>query len=70
MTRRGDAIHAIRISTFASVVGGIISGFVLLLLAPPLAQVSLWFGPAEYFLVAILGLTAIASVSFGSPTRG
>ena len=63
MTRRGNAIHAIRISTFASVIGGIISGFVLLLLAPPLAQVSLWFGPAEYFLVAILGLTAIASVS-------
>ncbi len=70
MTRRGDAIHAIRISTFASVVGGIISGFVLLLLAPPLAQVSLWFGPAEYFLVAILGLTAIASVSFGSLYKG
>lgn len=70
MTRRGRAIEAIRISTFASVVGGIISGFVLLLLAPPLAQVSLWFGPAEYFLVAILGLTAIASVSFGSLYKG
>ncbi len=70
MTRRGNAIHAIRISTFASVIGGIISGFVLLLLAPPLAQVSLWFGPAEYFLVAILGLTAIAAVSFGSLYKG
>ncbi len=70
MTRRGHAIHAIRISTFASVVGGILSGVVLLLLAPPLAEVSLWFGPAEYFLVAILGLTAIASVSFGSLYKG
>ena len=70
MTRRGNAIQAIRISTFASVVGGIISGVVLLLLAPPLAQVSLWFGPSEYFLVAILGLTAIASVSFGSLYKG
>lgn len=65
MTRRGRAIEAIRISTFASVIGGVISGFVLLLLAPPLAQISLWFGPSEYFLVAILGLTAIASVTFG-----
>jgi putative tricarboxylic transport membrane protein len=70
MTRRGKAIEAIRISTFASVVGGIISGIVLLLLAPPLAQVSLWFGPSEYFLVALLGLTAIASVSFGSLYKG
>ena len=70
MTKRGRAIQAIRISTFASVVGGLISGFVLLLLAPPLATVSLMFGPSEYFLVAILGLTAIASVAFGSVLKG
>lgn len=70
LTKRGKAIEAIRISTFASVVGGVISGIVLLLLAPPLAKVSLWFGPSEYFLVAILGLTAIASVTFGSVTKG
>lgn len=70
MTKRGKAIQAIRISTFASVVGGLISGIVLLLLAPPLARISLLFGPSEYFLVALLGLTAIASVSFGSVIRG
>ena len=70
LTKRGKAIQAIRISTFASVVGGVISGIVLLLLAPPLATVSLWFGPAEYFLIALLGLTAIASVSFGSLYKG
>jgi len=70
MTKRGRAIQAIRISTFASVIGGLISGVVLLLLAPPLATISLWFGPAEYFFVALLGLTAIASVAFGSLTKG
>lgn len=70
MTRRGKAIQAIRISTFASVVGGLISGLVLLFLAPPLAQVALLFGPSEYFLIAILGLTAIAAVSFGSLNKG
>jgi putative tricarboxylic transport membrane protein len=32
--------------------------------------VSLWFGPAEFFLIALLGLTAIASVSFGSISKG
>ncbi|MFY0611510.1 MAG: tripartite tricarboxylate transporter permease [Hyphomicrobiaceae bacterium] len=70
LTKRGKAIEAIRISTFASVVGGLISGVALLLLAPPLAEVSLWFGPSEFFLVAILGLTSIAAVTFGALYRG
>ena len=70
MTKRGRAIEAIRMSTFASVMGGIISGFVLLWLAPPLAKVSLLFGPSEYFVVALLGLTAIAAVSFGAVIKG
>ncbi len=70
MTKRGKAIEAIRMGTFASVMGGLISGLVLLFLAPPLAKVSLWFGPAEFFLTAILGLTAIAAVSFGALLRG
>jgi putative tricarboxylic transport membrane protein len=70
LTRRGKAIQAIRISTFASVVGGLLSGLALLLVAPPLAQVALLFGPSEYFLMAILGLTAIASVSFGHLVKG
>ncbi len=70
MTKRGKAIEAIRMSTFASVMGGLISGFCLLLLAPPLAKVSLYFGPSEYFLVALLGLTAIAAVSFGAILKG
>ena len=69
LTKKGKAIQAIRISTFASVLGGLI-GLVLLLLAPPLAEVALLFGPAEYFLMAILGLTAIASISFGHIFKG
>ncbi len=70
LTRQGRAIEAIQISTFASVMGGIISGFALLLFSRPLAEVSLWFGPAEFFLIALLGLTAIASVSFGHLSKG
>lgn len=70
MTKRGRAVEAIRMSTFASVMGGIISGFALLWLAPPLAKISLLFGPAEYFVVALLGLTAIAAVSFGAVLKG
>ena len=70
MTKRGQAVEAIRISTFASVVGGVVSGLALMFLAPPLAQFSLMFGPSEYFLLALLGLLSIAAVSFGSLFRG
>jgi len=70
LTKQGKALQAIRISTFASVIGGLLSGLALLLLAPPLAQASLLFGPAEMFLIALLGLTAIASVTFGALFRG
>lgn len=70
MTKRGKAVEAIRISTFASVVGGVISGIALMTLAPPLAAFSLYFGPSEFFLVALLGLTSIAAVTFGALFRG
>jgi len=70
LTVRGKAMYAIRIATFASVVGGLLSGLVLLLAAPPAAKIALWFQPSEYFLVAILGLISIASVSFQSTTKG
>jgi putative tricarboxylic transport membrane protein len=70
LTIRGKAIEAIRVSTFASVVGGLLSAVALLLIAPPLAKVALLFQAPEYFLVAFLGLTSIASVSFKSLTKG
>lgn len=70
LTKRGKAIEAIRISTFASVVGGVLSGIALMLLAKPLAKFSLYFGPSEFFLVALLGLTSIAAVTFGALFRG
>jgi putative tricarboxylic transport membrane protein len=70
LTKRGRTVEAIRISTFASVVGGVLSGIALMVLAPPLAGVSLLFGPSEMFLIALLGLTSIAAVTFGNFYRG
>ena len=49
MTKRGRATEAIRMSTFASVMGGLISGFALLYLAPPLAKISLLFRSVRVF---------------------
>ena len=69
LTKKGKAVEAIKVSTFASVMGGIISGFVLLFLSRPLAQVSLWFGPAEYFALAVFGLSMLASISGEAPVK-
>jgi putative tricarboxylic transport membrane protein len=70
MAKEGRAYEAICAATVASVVGGLIGVAALLLLAPPLARLALYFGPAEMFWVAILGLTLIASLSEGSLLKG
>jgi putative tricarboxylic transport membrane protein len=70
MARKGQAGLAIGFSLVGSFIGGIFSAFLLLFLAPPLANVSLLFGPAEYFTMALLGLTLIASLSSGSWIKG
>ena len=63
MCQKGKAGEALREAVFASFLGGIFGVTVLLLFAPPLAKISLMFGPAEYFLLAIFGLTIIATIS-------
>ncbi len=70
MARKGDGDLAITLACLASVIGGLVGAAFLLMLAPPLADVALKFGPIEYFWLAIFGLTLIASLSEGSVLRG
>lgn len=70
MAKQGRAMEAIGIATISSAIGGIAGVLFLLFLAPPLAVLSIRFGPAEFFWVAILGLTLIASLSEGSLLKG
>lgn len=70
MAKRGDGDLAITLACLASVVGGLIGALALLLLAPPLAEVALAFGPMEYFWLAIFGLSLIAALSEGSLLKG
>ena len=65
MAKRGDGDLAMSISCISSFVGGIIGVICLALFAPPLASISLMFGPTEYFWLAILGLTLISTLSEG-----
>ncbi|SEK58450.1 putative tricarboxylic transport membrane protein [Roseovarius nanhaiticus] len=70
LAKRGEAGNALRISAWSSAVGGVASGFSLLLLAPPLATVTLLFGPAEYFWVALFGMCSIAILLGADPLKG
>ena len=70
MTKRGESSLAIALATSASAVGGFLSVFALLFLAPPLAVFELQFGAQEYFLLAIFGVSVIASLSETNMIKG
>ena len=53
MTVKGQAFKALQMALFASTIGGLISAFALLFLAPLIAKITLLFGPAEYFALAV-----------------
>lgn len=63
MMLQGRASTALNLALRASVLGGIFSGICLLFLAPLVARLTLKFGAPDYFMLAVFGLTIIASVS-------
>ncbi|CEI81895.1 membrane protein [Oceanobacillus oncorhynchi subsp. incaldanensis] len=65
MTKQGQPGKALGLAVGSSAIGGMIGGFVLLLIIQPLASFALKFGPTEMFLVAVFGLTIISSIQEG-----
>lgn len=65
LTRLGKAGTGLGVSLIASVVGGFVGIAILVLFSAPLARFALKFWPAEYFALAILGLSTIASLGGG-----
>lgn len=63
MTLQGKANTALNLALRGSVIGGVFSGLCLLFLAPQVAKLALQFGAPDYFMLAVFGLTIIASVS-------
>lgn len=61
LARQGKAGKALGTAIAASAIGGTFSVLVLIFLAPQLARIALAFGPPEYFALAVLGLTVIAT---------
>jgi TctA family transporter len=65
MAKKGEAGRALGASITASGVGGIIGAIVFAVMIPVLEPVVLSFSPAEFFLLAILGITFIAFLASG-----
>lgn len=70
MTVKGQAFKALSMALFASTIGGLISALALLFLAPLIAKITLLFGPAEYFALAVFGLSVISGISNKSILKG
>ncbi len=69
MARKGRAGAALGISAFGSFIGGTISTILLMLVAPPLANIALKFGPPEYFSLIILGFVLLIYLAAGSMVK-
>lgn len=70
LARRGRASQAIQMANLASFTGGTLAIIALTITAPVLGDAALAFGPPEYFMLMLLGLSAIAFLGMGSPVKG
>jgi putative tricarboxylic transport membrane protein len=70
LAKRGFPGRALGLGNAASIVGGTLSWFALVLLTQPLAKVAVLFGPWENFALVTTALVLIASLSRGSFLKG
>ncbi len=70
MSQQGRSGFALKVAVFSSAFGGIMSAIALMTLAPPLSKITLAFGPAEYFWVAVFGLASISVLLGRDPVKG
>lgn len=70
LREKGMAGKALGMTTIASFVGGIISCVALVVISPQLANLAMEFGPPEYFMLALFGLSIVAGLSKGAMLKG
>jgi len=66
MARQGRAGPALATAALGSFFAGCVATLVVAAFAPPLAEVALKFGPAEYFSLMVLGLVSAVVLAHGS----
>jgi putative tricarboxylic transport membrane protein len=70
MAEKGEASKALKIACWSSAVGGIASAIALMTVGPLLARVTLFFGPAEYFWIAMFGMASVGVMVGSDPVKG
>lgn len=70
LTKQGKASLALGVHAFSSATGSFLATIILIFGSAILAKFALDFGPAEFFLLAIFGLTVVSSVTGRSTIRG
>ena len=70
MAKRGEAGRALAFGVWASFVGGLLSCFALILVAPVLGRFALHFASFEYFALVVFTLTCIIAISRKSLVKG
>ena len=70
MTKNGQAKRALGASAGAALMGGIIGAVFLAISIPVVRPIILALGPSEYLMMALWGLTVIATFSEGSLLKG
>lgn len=70
ISKRGEPTLALWINTFYSVIGGLFGVLLLIVASFPIARFALRFGPPEYTMVAIFGLSMMVAVSGKSISKG
>ncbi len=66
MARQGRAGPALAVAALGSFFAGCVATLIIAVAAPPLAEVALKFGPAEYFSLMVFGLVAATVLAHGS----
>ncbi len=66
MARKGQAGKALGIAAIGSFFAGSVATVLIAGFAPPLAELALKFGPADYFSLMVLGLIAAVVLAHGS----
>lgn len=66
MARQGRAGTALATAAIGSFFAGTVATVVIVLFAPPLTEIALRFGPADYFSLMVLGLVASIVLARGS----
>ena len=66
MAKQGRAGPALGMAAIASFIAGCVATLVVALFSPPLAEIALKFGPADYFSLMVFGLVGAVVLARGS----